>query len=86
MGVELRIAQVFDCELKDRMPVISARADHGAVVVRESTGAACGQKNFRGAGVFYKSEDGFSGEDKIYILGFSSEKERIDTILRVTGQ
>jgi hypothetical protein len=82
-GVESRVAQVFDCKLKDRMPVVSARADHGAVVVRESTGAGCGQQNVRGAGIFYKSEDGFSGEDKIYILGFTTEKERIDTIFRV---
>jgi hypothetical protein len=82
-GVESKVAHVFDCNFKDRTPVISAHADHGAVVIREMAVPGCGQKNVSAAGIFYKSEDGFSGEDKVYLLGFTSGKERIDSILRV---
>ncbi|MGO9770938.1 MAG: hypothetical protein ACLPSW_15575 [Roseiarcus sp.] len=81
-GVETRVGVVWDCNLKNKAPVIWVHAEHGVVVVREILGPACGEQNVRQAGVFYKSEPGFRGEDKVYIAGFLATG-RLDSILRV---
>jgi hypothetical protein len=81
-GVESKVGIAWDCNMKNKAPIISVRADHGTVVVREILGPACAEQNVRQAGIFYKSEPSFKGEDKVYINGFLATG-RLNSILRV---
>ena len=72
-GVESQVGSVFDCETKDRAPVVSARADHGAIVIGITMGAGCGEENIRGAGIFYTSRPGFRGKEFVHVSA-SSQK------------
>jgi hypothetical protein len=83
-GVETRALQVWDCDQTNRAPVVWARADHGIVSVKSITsGPGCGRLSMTMAGIFYTSEPGFKGTDKIYVLGFYSNGHRFDNIATV---
>jgi hypothetical protein len=71
MGVETQIATVWDCNLPQNPPPVSARADHGTVAIKKGTGPACGKPSLTANLLFYTSEPGFKGTDKVYMLGFS---------------
>jgi hypothetical protein len=70
-GVEMRALRVWDCDQPDRAPVVWGRADHGTISVKPITaGPHCGRPSMTAAGIFYTSEPGFKGTDKVYVLGF----------------
>ncbi len=69
-GAQTRVATVRSCVLPDQAPVVFARADHGAVSVKQETGPGCGRASTSLANVFYTSELGFKGTDKLYLMGF----------------
>jgi hypothetical protein len=71
-GVETKIGQAWDCDMKTAAPTVSGTAEHGTVVIRKEVGDACGAKNIPVATIFYKSEPGFSGVETIYVTGFLS--------------
>jgi len=81
-GVETRVGSAWDCDMTNIAPVVWARADHGTVVIRNIIAPACGEQSVRQAGLFYKSEPGFKGQDKVYISGFLI-KQRLDATLVV---
>ena len=68
-GAETRVAMVQDCALPNLAPVVSARADHGTISVKQGTGPSCGRPAVSQAQIFYTSEPGFKGTDKLHILG-----------------
>lgn len=72
-GIESKVGAAYDCYMKTHAPAIWARADHGTVVIREIDGPGCNEKSMKLAGIFYKSDPGFVGEDKIYVIGYSTE-------------
>jgi hypothetical protein len=83
-GVETRALKVWDCDQPDRAPVAWARADHGSISVKPITaGPSCGRLSMTMAGIFYTSEPGFKGTDKIYLLGFYSNGNRFENIATV---
>jgi hypothetical protein len=69
-GVETRIGQAYDCDLKTTAPTVSGRAEHGTVAIRKEFGDFCGEKNIPASSIFYKSEQGFSGVEPVYVTGF----------------
>jgi hypothetical protein len=69
-GAETRVATVRDCTLPNQAPMVFARAEHGAVSVKQETGPGCSRPSMSQTNVFYTSEKGFKGTDKLYILGF----------------
>ena len=69
-GVESQVAHAYDCAQPTHAPVLWARADHGAITIKPVTMAGCSHPSMTQAGVFYKSEPGFKGTDKLYMLGF----------------
>ena len=77
-GVETRAFRAWDCDQPNRAPVVWARADHGTISVKPVTsGPKCGRASMTVAGIFYTSEPGFKGTDKVYLLGFVT-KGKID--------
>jgi hypothetical protein len=77
-GVETRALRSWDCDQPDRAPVVWARADHGTISVKPVTSGACSRPSMTVAGIFYTSEPGFKGTDKIYILGFLTNGKYIN--------
>jgi hypothetical protein len=74
-GAETHVATVHgDCALPNQAPVIFARADHGAVSVTPGTGPSCGRPSVSQTVIFYTSDPGFRGTDKLYLLGFLNFK------------
>jgi hypothetical protein len=70
-GVEMRAFRVWDCDQPNSAPVVWGRADHGTISVKPITsGPHCGRPSMTAAGIFYTSEPGFKGTDKVYLLGF----------------
>lgn len=69
-GVESQVAHAYDCAQPNHAPVLWARADHGTTTVKTVTTSGCGRASISQAGVFYKSEPGFKGTDKLYMLGY----------------
>lgn len=69
-GVKTRVALVWNCAVPDQVPVVWARADHGSVIILEDKGPQCGRPSMTLAGVFYTSQPGFKGTDKVYVMGF----------------
>lgn len=70
-GVSSLVARAWDCDLPTRAPVVWARADHGTIQIKTIRAPGCGRTSMIQAGMFYTSEHGFSGLDKLHILGFS---------------
>ena len=60
---------------KDRVPVVSARADHGAIVIREYDGAVAGKKTFAGR-TFFIHRAQASGEKSSFMCRHPSQKSR----------
>jgi hypothetical protein len=81
-AVETRVGAAWDCDMKNKSPLISVSASHGTITVRDIIAPACGEHNVREAGIFYKSEPGFKGEDVVWVTGFSV-KGSINFSLRV---
>jgi hypothetical protein len=70
-AIETRIGSAWDCDMKNKSPLISVSANHGTIVVRDIIGPACGEHSIRQAGIFYKSEPDFKGVDVVWVTGFS---------------
>ncbi len=81
-GIESRVGFAYDCDMKTRAPAVWARADHGSVVIRETDGPACQEKSMKLAGIFYKSDPGFVGEDTVYVIGYLTTGD-IDSTVHV---
>ncbi len=69
-GAQTSVAIVWDCALPNLAPVVSARVEHGAVSIRTGNGPNCGRRSMSLTNIFYTSEPGFKGTDKLYVLGF----------------
>jgi hypothetical protein len=69
-GVQTRVAVAYDCDQPNQAPILWARADHGTINVGTETGPQCGRPSMSLTDVFYTSEPGFKGTDKVYVLGF----------------
>jgi hypothetical protein len=81
-AVETRIGAAWDCDMKNKSPLISVSANHGTIAIRDIIAPACGEHSVRQAGIFYKSEPSFKGEDMVWVTGFSV-KGSINFSLRV---
>ncbi len=79
-GVRTRVVLVWNCAMPDQIPVVFARADHGTISIDEVKGSQCGHPSMTLAGVFYTSEPGFKGTDKVYVLGFLLEGKIDQTV------
>ena len=82
-GTQTRVGMAFDCGTPDHAPIVWSRADHGTTSVIEGIGPQCGRPSMKLSGIFYTSEPGFKGTDKVYILGFLSNGKNIDDTLTV---
>ena len=82
-GTETQVATLKDCTLPNQAPVVSGRADHGTVSVKQEKGPGCGHPSVSLTEVFYISEPGFKGTDNLHVLGFTinSNIDRTLTIL-----
>jgi hypothetical protein len=69
-GVRTSVATVCDCALPNMAPVVSARVEHGSVSIGTGNGPSCGRPSMSLTNIFYTSNPGFKGTDKLYILGF----------------
>jgi hypothetical protein len=83
-GVETRAFRAWDCDQPNHAPVVWARADHGTISIKPITfsGPKCGRLSMTVAGIFYTSEPGFKGTDKIYVLGYLTNG-RLDETLTI---
>ena len=72
-GAQTSVAVVWDCALPNLAPVVSARVEHGSVSIRTGNGPRCGRPSMSLTSIFYTSNTGFKGTDKLYILGFLSQ-------------
>jgi hypothetical protein len=72
-GARTSVAIVWDCDLPNLAPVVSARVEHGTVSINTGNGPSCGRPSMSLTDIFYTSEPGFKGWDKLYILGFLSK-------------
>jgi hypothetical protein len=84
-GVETRAFRTWDCDQPNSAPVVWARADHGTISIKPIafSGPKCGRMSMTVAGIFYTSEPGFKGTDKLYLLGFLSNGKHLDETLTV---
>ncbi len=82
-GERTRVGLFWDCALPDASPVIWARADHGTASAVGGTGPQCDRPSVRMTAIFYTSEPGFKGTDKVYVLGYniSGKIEQSFTVL-----
>lgn len=69
-GVQTQVLHSYDCAQPNHAPVVWARADHGAITIKPVTLSDCGRPSISESGIYYKSEPGFKGMDKLYLLGF----------------
>ena len=69
-GVRSRIGSAFSCDVPDQLPPVFGRADHGTVEISRGKGPQCGRESMALAEIFYTSEPGFKGIDKVYLLGW----------------
>ena len=53
-----------------QLPPVFGRADHGRVEISRGKGPQCGRESMALAEIFYTSEPGFKGIDKVYLLGW----------------
>jgi hypothetical protein len=71
-GVQTNVMTVWDCALPTMAPVVSARVEHGSVAIQTGQGPNCGRPSIWLTRVFYTSDPGFKGTDKLYLLAFFS--------------
>ncbi len=69
-GVRSRVGSAWSCDVPDALPPIWGRAEHGTVEISRGTGPQCGRASMALAEIFYTSEPGFKGIDKVYLLGW----------------
>ena len=70
-GERARVGLFWDCTLPDASPVIWARADHGTASTVGGAGPQCGRPSVRMTAIFYTSAPGFTGTDKVYVIGYN---------------
>jgi hypothetical protein len=68
-GVETRVATAWDCNQPDVAPAIFAHAENGSISIKQGTGPSCGRASMRITVVFYTSNPGFKGTDKLIVMG-----------------
>ena len=69
-GVRSRIGSAWSCDVPDQLPPVFGRAEHGTVEISRGKGPQCGRESMALAEIFYTSEPGFKGIDKVYLLGW----------------
>jgi hypothetical protein len=70
-GVQTSVARISDCAQPKLAPEANAIVEHGTVSIKQGEGPGCGQPSFGQTEVFYTSEKGFKGADKVHLLGYS---------------
>ena len=82
-GVQTRVATAWDCRQPDVAPAVFAHAENGTVTTKYGTGPSCGRASMRITGVFYTSNPGFKGTDKLVVMGLliGGQFEKTMTIL-----
>jgi hypothetical protein len=81
-GAETLVATAHDCDLPNQAPLVWTRVEHGTTSVKQRTGPSCGRPSMSLAEIFYTSERGFKGTDKLHILGFVANGD-IDLTLTI---
>ena len=71
-GAQTTVAAVWDCDLPNLAPVVSARVEHGSVRIGTGNGPRCGRPSMSLTSIFYTSAPGFKGTDTLHILAFLS--------------
>ena len=69
-GVRSRVGSAWSCDVPDALPPIWGRAEHGTVEISRGKGPQCGRNSMTLAEIFYTSEPGFKGIDKVYLMGW----------------
>ena len=69
-GVRSRVGSAWGCDVPDQPPPVFGRADHGTVEISTGKGPQCGRESMALAEIFYTSEPGFKGIDKVYLIGW----------------
>jgi hypothetical protein len=69
-GVRSRLGSAWSCDVPEAPPPVFARADHGTVEILTGRGPQCGRQSMALAEIFYTSEPGFKGIDKVILLGW----------------
>ena len=70
-GVQTSVAKIPDCAVPNLAPAANATVEHGTVSVKPWEGPGCGRPSVSQTEVFYTSEKGFKGTDKLHLLGYS---------------
>ena len=70
-GVQTSVAKISDCAQPKLAPEANAIVEHGTVSIKSAEGPACGQPSVSMTEVFYTSEKGYKGADKVHLLGYS---------------
>jgi len=70
-GVQTSIAKITDCAQPKLAPEANAIVAHGTVSIKSAEGPGCGEPSVSQTEVFYTSEKGFKGADKVRLLGYS---------------
>ena len=70
-GVETSVAKISDCTVPNLAPQANAIVEHGTVSIKPAEGPGCGQPSVSQTEVFYTSEKGYKGTDKVHLLGYS---------------
>jgi hypothetical protein len=71
-GARSNVVAVWDCDLPNLAPVVSARVEHGFVRIGTGNGARCGRPSMSLTSIFYTSAPGFKGTDTLHVLAFLS--------------
>jgi hypothetical protein len=70
-GVETSVAKISDCTVPNLAPQANAIVEHGTVSIKPAAGPGCGRPSVSQTEVFYTSEKGYKGTDKVHLLGYS---------------
>jgi len=70
-GVQTSVANISDCAQPKVAPEANAIVEHGTVSIKSAEGPACGQPSVSITEVFYTSDKGYRGTDKVHLLGYS---------------
>jgi hypothetical protein len=70
-GVQTSVAKISDCAQPKLAPEANAIVEHGTVSIKSAEGPACGEPSVSMTEVFYTSEKGYKGTDKVHLLGYS---------------
>jgi hypothetical protein len=70
-GVQTSVAKISDCAQPKLAPEANAIVEHGTVSIKSAEGPGCGEPSVSMTEVFYTSEKGYKGTDKVHLLGYS---------------